>query len=257
MSISRSLALATSVAALAATGAAPAMAGQQAALSYQCKYPLIGTQVLDLSLDTAFPTSWPRNKPTSGYAVHGDIDAYGFAQAYAGVTEPGTASGVAYLTYTSHDAAGATQALPVNAFIPPVQLAAPVTDPLELVADGSLPSTTFPNDGFGTFTLDNFQLSLALRQADGSALVLPPLDTDLDGNPVVDSDGNPDTFDVYCKLAEGADSTVAIFNILGGPTPSPSDPTPTIVPPTPSPDPGEPTPTPAPADEPTPTPEPT
>ncbi|MBO9532910.1 MAG: hypothetical protein J7513_08055 [Solirubrobacteraceae bacterium] len=54
--------------------------------------------------------------------------------------------------------------------------------------------------GLHVADLERVSLNLMVRDANGTPVQLPPLTTDINDAPVTDSDGDPNTFDVYCKL---------------------------------------------------------
>ncbi|MBO9534868.1 MAG: hypothetical protein J7513_17985 [Solirubrobacteraceae bacterium] len=249
MSVRRPLTLALAAASIAAVPVAPAGAVTTTTIQYQCKYPLIGVKAHTVTLDLDAPSQWPTSVPTNPFELRAKVTG-GSLAALSGISTIGG-------KLTAFARVKTEQGFDVPAKTTVTFPQAPLTEPLSLEGDGFGPAFTFDEPGTEQVLLDRIVLSLAARDASGDPIVPPPpLSEDLDGNPVFDSDGDPNTFDVYCKLVAGQSGQVGnayrigTFDIVAPeatPTPTPSP----IGPPTPTPDP---TPTPSPTPLPTPTP---
>ena len=203
------------VAALAAFGTA-ASSAQAAKLTqnYQCKYPLIGVQPLKIDIDAAIPTSWQVGEATNAFVIN--------AVASAGGSTAGAMQLLGAATLEGSSKASASITLPTGSKLPlkvPIGIAnwtksgATVPNPLVLNAQGSTPSLTFDDLGKASVSVDAISLNLTARNAAGQAIPLLPVTKDLDGNAFAQSDSDPGTFDVPCKLVAGQSTALASFNI--------------------------------------------
>ncbi|MFA9269890.1 MAG: fibronectin type III domain-containing protein [Baekduiaceae bacterium] len=96
--------------------------------------------------------------------------------------------------------------LPVQVPIAIPELTKPAAPPLKFEnLKGETPSLTFSQTGIVNITVDKLDLNITAKRADGSFIVLPPVVP-------VDSDGNPNTFDVPCVL-NPADQNKTLQNI--------------------------------------------
>ncbi|MBO9532670.1 MAG: hypothetical protein J7513_06835 [Solirubrobacteraceae bacterium] len=253
----RKLALASAASAIAASAlAAPAGAVQTTTLTYQCKYPLIGVKALSVKIDLDIPDTWPAGQPTNPFGVTATASAFDMADGLQAVDDLTAIQGSSTAFATVKTAQGFDVPAKTVATIAKTVLPDPVPNPLVLTATGSTPALTFDEPGTEKIVLDRLAINLTALDSAGDPIVLPPVTKDIDGNKVSDSDGDPNTFDVYCKLDAGQDTTLGSFDIIGDdePTPTPpvGTPTPTATPPvtTPTPTPtatppvGTPTPTP-------------
>ncbi len=210
------------VAALAAFGTA-ASSAQAAKLTqnYQCKYPLIGVQPLKIDIDAAIPTSWQVGEATDPFVIN--------AVAAAGGSTAGAIQLLGAATLEGSSKASASITLPTGSKLSlkvPIGIAnwtksgATVPNPLVLNAQGSTPSLTFDDLGKASVSVDAISLNLTARNAAGQAIPLVPVTKDLDGNAFAQSDSDPSTFDVPCKLDAGQPTTLTSFNITENGNPS-------------------------------------
>ncbi|MBJ7470016.1 MAG: fibronectin type III domain-containing protein [Solirubrobacteraceae bacterium] len=213
----RKLAVA-SLAALAALGAGASSA--QAAsktLNYQCKYPILGTEPLSIAINLDIPATWERGEPTPPFGISAVATAAGDTSAGLALIDDLTSiEGVstASSTVTLPEGGSLKVSVPIN--VEKYVIPTPTPDPLVLNASGSTPSLTFDEPGTATIKLDKLALNLTARDSFGDPIVLPPVTRDVDGVAVTPSDSDPGTFDVYCKLDAGQDTTLASFQITEG-----------------------------------------
>ncbi|MBO9534870.1 MAG: hypothetical protein J7513_17995 [Solirubrobacteraceae bacterium] len=247
--------------------AASAGAVQTSTITYQCKYPLIGIKALSLKISLDIPDTWPTSTPTNPFGVTAVASAYDMAAGLAAVDGLTSIKGSSTAFATVKTAQGFNVPAKTVATIAETVLPNPVPNPLVLTATGSTPALTFDDPGTEKIYLDKVAINLTALDGSGEPIVLPPVTKDIDGNKVSDSDGDPNTFDVYCKPDANqpggfGDFQLASFDVVMVGLPSPS-PTPVGLPPiTPSPTPSPtvgptPTPTGLPPITPSPTPPPT
>ncbi len=239
------LAASSSLAVLAAA-AAPAGAVASKTLNYQCRYPLLGIKALSVKIDLDIPSTWPAGQTTNPFKIYAVASAADMRAGLESVTDLKSIVGTATAFATVKTAQGFSIPAKTVTVLDRAVLNKPIPDPLPFIARGQTPPLNFDEPGVEKITLDRLALNLAALDASDKPVVLPAVGKDIDGNPVSDSDGNPNTFDAYCKLDAGQDTTLGSFTIFdntGGtpfPTASPS------APPTPFP-----VPTPAPGSTPT------
>ncbi|MFT4035918.1 MAG: hypothetical protein QM679_10135, partial [Patulibacter sp.] len=211
----RKLALAGATATIALAGvAAPAGAASSKTLNYQCKYPLIGTKTLSIKIDLDIPTTWPTSVATNPFNVVATASAYDVAAGLGSIDGLTALQGTATASATVLTAQGYSVPAKTVATIATTTLPDPVPNPLVLTATGQTPALTFDDPGVETITLDKLAINLTALDASGAAIALPPVSKDIDGNAVSDSDGDANTFDVYCKLIDGQDTTLGTFEIV-------------------------------------------
>ncbi|MBO9533923.1 MAG: hypothetical protein J7513_13210 [Solirubrobacteraceae bacterium] len=237
---SRALAAAGGVAALTLAVAAPAGAVQSKTLTYKCKYPLIGIKALSIKIDLDIPNTWPAGQATNPFGIVATASAFDMAAGLQAVDGLTAIEGTSTAFATVKTAQGFSVPAKTVATIAKTTLPNPVPNPLVLTATGSTPALTFDEPGVEKIVLDKLAINLTALDAGGAPIVLPPVTKDIDGVAVSDSDGNTNTFDVYCKLDAGQDTTLGSFEIVNdgstpGPTPTPGGATPTPVVPTPTP----------------------
>jgi hypothetical protein len=245
MSLRRPLALAaTAMFALPAT----AGAAQTRTLTYKCKYPLIGVKSVSLKWSQNLPERVPLGAPTPEYPISVELSQSDMAQGLAGI-EPASLSSVVRASGSVVTAGGQRTAIVANLTSPRAPRVFPTPEPLVLTAAGTVPSFTPVEPGPASLVLDKVAFQQAAFDEVGDPFVLPPVTKDVDGNKVTDSDGDPNTYDVYCKLDPGQNTDIngsfelASFDVFTDPN---ATPTPTPVP----------TPTPTPTPTPLPTPKP-
>jgi hypothetical protein len=234
----------------------PASAVQSKSLNYQCKYPLVGTKKLSITIDLDTPATYPVGQATPEFGVTATASAFDMAAALTAVEGLTSIKGTSTAYSSVRTPSGGVFDAPTVATIPDTTFPDPFPNPLVLIATGATPSLTFSEPGVQTFMLDRLAINLTALDPVGDPIVLPPVTKDIDGNKVSDSDGDANTFDVYCKLDAGQDTTLGTLEAVSAGTPTPTDvpptPTPTDVPPTPTPTPTDvpPTPTPTPTNVP-------
>ncbi|MBJ7519354.1 MAG: fibronectin type III domain-containing protein [Solirubrobacteraceae bacterium] len=179
---------AAGITALAACAAAAPAHAAQLTQTYQCTYPLMGETGLTATFDAAIPDqSDPTSFAITANAEMQDPDAYEVLD-LIGVSK---ISGLARVTST---VIAPNFTLPVQFWMTIPEVTMPAAPPLRFEGlTGKTPPLTFPQAGQVKITVDKLDLNVAAVRADGSPIVLPPVVP-------VDSDGNPDTFDVPCVL---------------------------------------------------------
>lgn len=201
------LALASLAAAAAFGSAASSAQAAKLTLNYQCKYPLIGAQPLKVDIDAAIPATWPTGLATENFAIGATATAGGSTSKAMKLIGAASIEGVAVADATL---AGAGSPLPVTV---PMTIQTGVkgsgnfADPLVLKAHGYAPELYYDEELTQNITVDKIALNLIARNASGKAIPLKPVATDLDGKPVAQSDSDPATFDVPCKLDPTSQST--------------------------------------------------
>ena len=193
-------ATAVAVGAVASAGVAatPAMAAQTTALTFQCKYPLVAPKSLTVRFDLDAPTTWPEGTPTTfpfkTTVTGGGVDAFdglvdGLASLKASTTTKATIHGP-----------DATE-FPVSILTS--------SSPTPLSPWSGTGQVTWPGFDYGDTTLvfDRLLINMTALNAAGQPLRLPAVPKDWDNNPIADSDGNPDTFDVICRLSPAQQNT--------------------------------------------------
>lgn len=214
------LALAGLAAAAAFGSAASSAQAAKLTLNYQCKYPLIGAQPLKVDIDAQIPETWPTGEATERFTIGATATAGGSTSKAMKLIGAASIEGVANAKATL---AGAGTPLPVS--VPMtiqtgVKGASGFADPLVLKAHGYGPELYYDEELTQTVTVDKISLNLIARNAAGKAIPLNPVKTDLDGQAVTQSDSDPATFDVPCKLTPGTQSTkLATIKYQDGITP--------------------------------------
>ncbi|UUY04528.1 fibronectin type III domain-containing protein [Svornostia abyssi] len=170
--------------------AAPANAAQLTQ-TYKCTYPLIGERGLTVNIDAAIPATWQTGTPTPPFAISASAEAD--LGTYQGLDLIG-ANKISGTSKASSTVTAPNFTLPVQVPIAIPEVTKPAAPPLKFEGlTGETPSLTFTQTGVVNITVDKLDLNIAAKRADGSAIVLPPVVP-------VDSDGNPNTFDVPCVL---------------------------------------------------------
>ncbi|MBO9534867.1 MAG: fibronectin type III domain-containing protein [Solirubrobacteraceae bacterium] len=233
--------------------ATPGPGQQKLTATYLCKYPLVGIKRLTLDSTIDMPNTWPTSVPTSPFAVRQEFRLFDMAAGLQAIAGLSSLQGTTTAFATVKTAQGFNVPAKTVSTIPSVAISSTVPDPLVLTSLGQTPALTFDDPGVEELFLDKLAINLTAKDAAGDPIPLPPVTKDIDGNKVSDSDGDGNTFDVYCKLDPANQGTKwGSFEILGNPAPTPvGTPAPTLAP-TPTPTPKPATPTPAPTVVPTP-----
>ncbi len=185
-------------------------------LEYTCKYPIVDKQPLSITVSSNIPTRVPErvNQPafqiTATAVAKGDtskaintLNAYsieGVSEAFADLEFPdGFIQEDLFVPLT------------IDKWVRPSS--DPVTGNLTLTARGDTPSIQFEPMGEAFIRLDRIKLNLTARDASGKPIRVRPITIDFDGEPFTDSDGNPDTFDVDCKLNAGQSNLIATIQV--------------------------------------------
>ncbi|WP_409490825.1 DUF6801 domain-containing protein [Amycolatopsis sp. cmx-11-12] len=211
MSHRRGTKKAVAVAAAGAVGLATAVlvVGAQASvaepislsLNYHCDYPLVGSQALKVVINTDLPLSVKTGQPTGAF----DIKAISTINAE-------TVSGLNLISATTLEGqavAAATVAapgmnLPVKVPNELTKTNIPPSGEMVINAAGKTPSLTFNTPGEAKITVNDLQLKVTPRKADGSVTEITP-------------DG---TIDAPCKQDPGQNNVLATIKIGDGPTPT-------------------------------------
>lgn len=181
--------------------------------TYQCAFPLVGSVPLTLDLNPAFPR-FEAGSPSQGGSVEA-IATLGAGTAPLAASLEGSLS-----VKTSLSTGTTTLPLPITVPLPRQSGQTPLAG--RTVAP--VPSFTFPTAGLARYASGAISLNLTARDAGGAVTRVP--------SQGVDSDGNPDTFDVPCYLASEPSVLIkyVVVNYASTPTPTPTDtPTPTPV----------------------------
>lgn len=211
------LAAASCLALAASAAAGPVTHAAEVSLGYQCTYPLIGQQPLQIAISTALPATADTGERIPALAIKavatpGGDTASGLALILARSLE-GTASASA--TVRSPGSSGLKVKVPIA--IEPYAI--PSSGALALRASGSTPALQFNQPGVASIDLDALTLNLTARDAAGAAIRLPAVGAD--------SDGDPDTFDVSCTVDPAGQSPVLGVVGLRGPGDAPDGVAPT------------------------------
>lgn len=197
--------------ALAAVGTAVALGAlatsAQAATTtatYTCRYPLLGFQPVTAIVEANLPETAEVGVPTAPIDVTttlllGGDTAIGFS-----LFEPATIEG----TINTGLSIGPVS---VNVVAPvPVGGIEPDPGPVNLSGVGQIPAIEFSEAGPVAVALTNVSMNLTARDAAGEPIPLPPV------RDVVQSDDDPNTFDVRCVLAPEGQNTSLGSIAVGG-----------------------------------------
>lgn len=171
-------------------------------LTYQCTYPLIGTQPMSVIVNSDMPQTLNVGESTGAF----DLDAVATAQGNTWV-------GLNIVSATSIEGSVASQAnlsgtnLSLDLNVPLVlesQPIPPTNGDFDLIAAGQTPPLTFSEQNLGTVTITvgNIDLALLARKADGS--------------PVIFAESDPATgiFPAPCILDAGQDNVLHSFEVV-------------------------------------------
>ena len=199
----RKVLAAAGIAAMAAAAAAAPANAAQLTQTYECTYPLIGKRALTVNIDAAIPGEWQKGIPTEKFAISATAEAD--LGTYQGLDLIG-ANKISGMSKATSTVTAPDFTLPVVVPIAIPEVTKPAAPPLRFEGlTGETPELTFTQTGVVNITVDKLDLNIAAVRADGSAIVLPPVVP-------VDSDGNPNTFDVPCVL-NPADQNKTLQNI--------------------------------------------
>ncbi|MBO9533417.1 MAG: hypothetical protein J7513_10630 [Solirubrobacteraceae bacterium] len=203
--------LAVAAAALTlSVAAAPAGAVQTRTVDYQCKWPVIGVQPMQATFTYDYPATatWAAAIPAAPVTA-----SYAFGQPVADLM-----AGKDGLEQVA-DRLEATQTLDVTRYasldsvydVDTPLTFAPVTDPhvgpFTLTGTGTSPAIRFEVQE--NFVLGSRQVLNLRASVNGEATLLPPVTADADGLPVSDTDGDPETFNVYCSAPSSSVASIA------------------------------------------------
>ncbi len=202
----RNVLAAAGITALAAMAAAAPANAAQLTQTYKCTYPLIGERGLTVNIDAAIPAEWPKGQLTPPFAISASAEAD--LGTYQGLDLIG-ANKISGTSKASSTVTAPNFTLPVQVPIAIPEVTKPAAPPLKFEGlTGETPSLTFTQAGNVGITVDKLDLNITAKRADGSFIVLPPVVP-------VDSDGNPNTFDVPCVLdPAGQNKTLQTINIV-------------------------------------------
>ncbi len=200
---------AAGVTALAAMAAAAPANAATLTQTYKCTYPLIGERGLTVNIDAAIPATWQTGTPTPPFAISASAEAD--LGTYQGLDLIG-ANKISGTSKASSTVTAPNFTLPVQVPIAIPEVTKPAAPPLRFEGlTGETPSLTFTQAGNVGITVDKLDLNIRAKRADGSAIVLPPVVP-------VDSDGDPNTFDVPCVLdPAGQNKTLQTVVVSSGP----------------------------------------
>ncbi len=188
---------------------APAAHAQTSTINYKCKFPLIGTQPLALTVATDAPSEVQPGVPTDSWDVTGTFSFGGtFAQGFNLV------EGLDKVTAVSGSHATALNEKLTLADGSEIRIKAPVdaevwdaaantggAGPVEIDFTSQVPSLALEAPGPAALTLEDITLNFKGTYADGTPVEgLTTVRTDNDRVPYADIDGDPGTFNVPCKL---------------------------------------------------------
>lgn len=204
------------LAATAAFGTA-ASSAQAAKLTqnYQCKIPLIGVQPIKVDIDAGLPEAWPTGTAT------GDIPIDVTASAGGSIAKALKLIGATSIEGSARADASLKGASTLALDIPlAIQTAtrsgSSFAEPLVLKVNGSAPDLYSDDAETKDVTVDKIALNLVARNAAGQAIPLKPVATDLDGKPFAQTDSDPGTFDVPCKLVAGQPTKLGVIQYQDG-----------------------------------------
>lgn len=208
----RQLTLAGATAALAFGALASSAAAATVSNTYTCKFPLIGTQGATLAVSADFPASVQAGDLIPSTAVTSEVTFSSVVSDGLSLID-GIASADGTITTTAKLTTPDGGVVTINL---PGEIAAtaldPMPNPLGVGTTVQSPAITIDTPGTATIAIQSFALNLTIRNASGDVIQLPP------PSGTVDSDGNPDTFDVNCVLSPAdQNAQLASIAILGGP----------------------------------------
>ena len=218
---------AAGIAAVAALGVtSTADAAIDKTLVYQCKFPIIAPGKISIHITANIPATWPTGVETDKWLVKADATLLAPVPYAMGTIDglsklDGKAS--AKVDLNLKDSGGTAFSVPanVNMTVPAVNYVMPDNEDATLLvpASGSTPALFQDSPSSGKIVLKSIALNMKAYNASGVALKLAPVTKDWNNNVIADSDGNPETFDVICRLdpatpGQGnADGTVDLANI--------------------------------------------
>ena len=179
---------------MAAAVVSPAL-GATLSQSYRCEYPLVASQEHRFEVTAAVPRVWASGASSPAFEINAVTTTSLETRTGYTLMAARSVEGTASVTLRAAGF-GLDVTIPASLDIAPVEFDAEER-PVEMVATGEAEPTPIPEIGFGpsTVTVESLRLQLRARRADGTSIVLPPVDG------VTDSDGDPETFDVVCTLA--------------------------------------------------------
>ncbi len=207
------LALAGATAAIALGSLASSAAAASNTTTHAAKWPLFGTQPATLDVSADFPASVQAGTPIDPTPITSKVTfAPIISQGLDLIDGGATIEGELRTKLAVTTPGGSTVTVSVPSTIAPINIAAPAPDPLVFETTNATPSLVIEEPGTATVNVLSFSANLTIRDPNGDVIQIP--------NPssVIDSDGNPETFDVVSTLAPatGQNTQLASINILGG-----------------------------------------
>lgn len=186
--------------------ATPAQASIEKTLSYQCKFPLIAPVNVTVQLSSALPSTWPSHSATPATPVTAKITLAGPAAYSLGWVDGLTELGGKAKLKTELQVASSVPAPPTPADVSfdigrtAFHQPSSDTEAYELNGSGTFPSLPGQDAGLGTIAAQEFSMNLQAFDPAGTPLVLAPITRGWNNVAWVDSDADPETFDVICRL---------------------------------------------------------
>ncbi|MBJ7470787.1 MAG: fibronectin type III domain-containing protein [Solirubrobacteraceae bacterium] len=172
-----------------------------------CKYPIYGGQPVKLTVSGTFPERVSVGLSVPEVAVDVELETDFFTNSLALVEDPSeTVEGTASVTYEINHA-GATSQVVTKV---PFGAAAMPKNPnflLPLTGSSTLPPVAVKDYSPVQYSVKSFGATLRFVDDAGQAVILPPVTRDLDGNPVPQSDADPETVDIFCKIVPATQAT--------------------------------------------------
>lgn len=192
---------------LAAVCAAVPSYGATLTQTFSCTYPLTDAQSVTVDFAAEEP-NWTPGAPVAPIDITAKVRLDGVSDGLD-VIDASTleVSGTATGRVVTGDT---TVPITVPLAFPSVSVPGPL-DPVLLEGGGATPSITVATDSF-RLLIDGIALNVRVKDADGSAIVLPPVTP-------VDSDGDPETFDVPCNLDPAGQDRQLLPDATTGDTP--------------------------------------
>lgn len=209
MSRLRSIAVVSTAISLALMQSASASAvestAQSADLTYECKFPVVGSAPISVTVEADVPATSPVGELTAPFPIRlaatGAADA--FSQGNAATIEGSVAA--TFNVRSSYDDS-------LTEHVTNFKLdrwTKNAGTPLVLNGSGMLPRFPVVQGWLSSIEAGKLVFNLRATTADGEPIVLPPLTTDLNGNPVSGQDADPATTGIHCNVQNDGNLTIA------------------------------------------------
>ncbi len=217
-----------SAAALGTLGASTAEAASHGRnFTYQCKFPLIGTQPVHLQTTFDLPDTWPIGEPTAPFPITAKLTLPPALQGYNGLhsfgfvtdaQKPGKGTAIrARVNLPDGTGVNVRQPLDFQTYAGGL----PLPQPFSSTGTGALPPLTLDVPGVADIALTELVLNMYALRADGTSLTAVTVDVDIEQQPYADLDGDPNTFNTPCKLDPAGQSLdLGNFELVEGPPPN-------------------------------------